>query len=163
MFPSRAAPSCLLVSALGGLIVVSVLVYAILAAFKSPGESFGAGTSWWPEEFQWGNITKPFEIAPFGTYFLNSTFVGVSVTVLNIITCTAAGYSFSKFRYPGRGAAFIVVLATLMVPLEVLYVPLYKLVFDLGLGEQLRRADRAGGDERVRHLPDEAVDRLGPG
>jgi multiple sugar transport system permease protein len=109
-----------------------VLVYAILAAFKTPGESFGAGSSWLPEEFQWGNITKPFEIAPFGTYFLNSTFVGVSVTVLNIITCTAAGYSFSKFRYPGRGAAFIVVLATLMVPLEVLYVPLYKLVFDLG-------------------------------
>lgn len=122
----------LIISAIGGLIVVSVLAYAILAAFKAPGESFGAGSSWFPREFQWGNITKPFEIAPFGTYFANSTIVGVSVTVLNIITCTAAGYSFSKFRYPGRGAAFIVVLATLMVPLEVLYVPLYKLVYDLG-------------------------------
>jgi ABC-type glycerol-3-phosphate transport system permease component len=122
----------LVLSAAGGIVVVSVLAYAILAAFKSPGESFGAGSSWFPEEFQWGNITKPFEIAPFGTYFANSTFVGVSVTLLNLITCTAAGYSFSKFRYPGRGVAFVIVLATLMVPLEVLYVPLYKLVFDLG-------------------------------
>jgi multiple sugar transport system permease protein len=122
----------LIVAGLGGLAVVSVLVYAILAAFKAPGESFGAGSSWFPEEFQWGNILKPFEIAPFGRYFLNSTVVGITVTALNIITCTAAGYSFSKFRYPGRGAAFVVVLATLMVPLEVLYVPLYKLVFDLG-------------------------------
>lgn len=112
--------------------MVSVLVYAVLAAFKAPGESFGAGSSWFPEEWQWSNLVRPFEIAPFGTYFLNSTFVGVCVTLLNIVTCTAAGYSFSKFRYPGRQAAFIVVLATLMVPLEVLYVPLYKLVFDLG-------------------------------
>jgi multiple sugar transport system permease protein len=122
----------LIVSAIGGIAVVSVLAYAILAAFKSPGESFGAGASWFPEVFQWGNILRPFEIAPFGRYFLNSTVVGITVTILNIITCTAAGYSFSKFRYPGRGVAFVVVLATLMVPLEVLYVPLYKLVFDLG-------------------------------
>jgi ABC-type glycerol-3-phosphate transport system permease component len=122
----------LVLSAAGGLIVVSVLAYAILAAFKAPGESFGAGSGWFPREFQWGNITKPFEIAPFGTYFVNSTVVGVAVTLLNLITCTAAGYSFSKFRYPGRQVAFVIVLATLMVPLEVLYVPLYKLVFDLG-------------------------------
>lgn len=122
----------LVVSGLGGLAVVSVLAYAVLAAFKSPGEGFGFGASWFPKEFQWGNIAAPFEIAPFGTYFANSTFVGVSVTLLNVITCTAAGYSFSKFNYPGKNIAFIVVIATLMVPLEVLYVPLYKLVFDLG-------------------------------
>jgi ABC-type glycerol-3-phosphate transport system permease component len=122
----------LIVSGIGGLIVVSVLVYAILAAFKAPGETFGAGSSWFPEEFQWENVLKPFQIAPFGTYFANSTVVGVAVTLLNLVTCTAAGYSFSKFRYPGRQIAFVIVLATLMVPLEVLYVPLYKLVFDLG-------------------------------
>jgi multiple sugar transport system permease protein len=129
-FPRRLV--ILVLSALGGLVVVSVLAYAILAAFKAPGEAFGAGAGWFPEEFQWDNVLKPFQIAPFGTYFLNSTFVGIAVTILNLITCTAAGYSFSKFRYPGRQVAFVIVLATLMVPLEVLYVPLYKLVFDLG-------------------------------
>lgn len=117
---------------LGGLLVVSVLLYAVLIAFKSPGEGFGAGSPWWPERFQWGNLVAPFEIAPFATYFRNSIVVGVAVTVLNVITCTAAGYSFSKFGYPGRTAAFVVVLATLMVPLEVLYVPLYHLVYRLG-------------------------------
>lgn len=122
----------LVVAGAGGLIVVSVLVYAVLTAFKAPGEAFGAGSSWWPEQFQWGNLLAPFDAAPFGTFFLNSTFVGVTVTVLNVVTCTAAGYSFSKFRYRGRQAAFIIVIATLMVPLEVLYVPLYKVVFDLG-------------------------------
>ena len=123
----------LIVSALGGhRRGRRCVVYAVLAAFKSPGESFGAGASWFPEGSSGATSSKPFEIAPFGRYFLNSTVVGIAVTVLNIITCTAAGYSFSKFHYPGAAVAFMVVLATLMVPLEVLYVPLYKLVFDLG-------------------------------
>ncbi|KAA9148646.1 carbohydrate ABC transporter permease [Microbacterium lushaniae] len=120
------------VAAIGALIIVSVLVYAVLTAFKAPGEPIGAGASWWPREFSWGNIPAVFESAPFATYFANSTIVGISVTVLNVLTCTAAGYSFSKFSYPGRHTAFILVIATLMIPLEVLYVPLYKIVFDLG-------------------------------
>jgi multiple sugar transport system permease protein len=122
----------LIFTALGGLVVVSVLVYAVLTAFKTAGEDFGAGASWFPEVPQWGNILKPFQVAPFATDFANSTVVGIAVTLLNLLTCTAAGYSFSKFNYPGRNVAFIVVLATLMVPLEVLYVPLYNLVFHLG-------------------------------
>jgi ABC-type glycerol-3-phosphate transport system permease component len=116
----------------GGLAVASVIVFAVLTAFKAPGESFGTGAGWIPREFHWANILAPFEIAPFERYFRNSAIVGVSVTVLNVLTCTAAGYSFSKCRYPGRNAAFTLVLATLLVPLEILYVPLYKIVFDLG-------------------------------
>jgi multiple sugar transport system permease protein len=116
----------------GGLVVVSVLVFAVLTAFKAPGESFGLGAGWLPKEFQWANVLAPFKIAPFDKYFMNSGIVGVAVTFLNVLTCTAAGYSFSKCRYPGRNVAFTLVLATLMVPLEILYVPLYKIVYDLG-------------------------------
>jgi len=116
----------------GGLVVVSVLVFTILTAFKAPGEAFGSGASWLPKAFQWGNVLAPFKIAPFDKYFLNSAIVGVAVTILNVLTCTAAGYSFSKCRYPGRNVAFTIVLGTLMVPLEILYVPLYKIVYDLG-------------------------------
>lgn len=134
---TRGRVIALVVTGLGGLVSVSVLVYAVLVAFKSPGERFGAGASWWPERWQWSNVLAPFEIAPFGVYFANSTIVGIAVTLLNLLTCTAAGYSFSKFTYRGRQAAFVVVLATLMVPLEVLYVPLYKLVYDLGLVDSL--------------------------
>lgn len=120
------------ISAVGAVIVASVLVFAVLAAFKSPGEPIAAGANWLPREFRWDNIAAVFESAPFARYFGNSAFVGVTVTLLNVVTCTAAGYSFSKFSYPGRNTAFIVVIATLMIPLEVLYVPLYRIVFNLG-------------------------------
>jgi multiple sugar transport system permease protein len=109
----------------------SVLVFAVLGALSPVGDAIGAD-GWIPEHPAWGNVVKPFDIAPFGTYFRNSVVVGVSVTILNVLTCTAAGYCFSKFDFPGRQVAFTVVLATLMVPLEILYVPLYNIVYHLG-------------------------------
>ncbi|SEF13400.1 carbohydrate ABC transporter permease [Jiangella alba] len=116
----------------GGLVFASVFVYAALSAVKPADEVLASPMRWLPTQWLWGNFTLPFEQAPFARYYLNSTVVGVSVTLLNVVTCTLAGYSFSKFAYRGRNLLFFVVLATLMVPLEVIYVPLYALVFDLG-------------------------------
>ena len=70
----------------GGIVVMSVLVFAVLTAFKAPGESFGSGAGWLPKEFQWGNVLAPFDIAPFDKYFVNSGIVGVAVTILNVLT-----------------------------------------------------------------------------
>ncbi|MGO1974576.1 MAG: carbohydrate ABC transporter permease [Propionibacteriaceae bacterium] len=116
----------------GGLAFASVFAYAVLSALKPAGEVLAQPMQWLPNEWRFDNLLLPFQQAPFAQYFLNSTVVGVSVTVLNVITCTLAGYSFSKFAYPGRNLAFIVVLATLMIPIEVIYVPLYSMVYNLG-------------------------------
>jgi ABC-type glycerol-3-phosphate transport system permease component len=114
----------------GGLAFASVFLYAVLSAVKSPAEVLS--NRLWPSTWHWSNFTLPFEQAPFARYYFNSVVVGVSVTLLNVFTCTLAGYSFAKFDYRGRDALFFLVLATLMIPLEVIYVPLYALVYDLG-------------------------------
>jgi multiple sugar transport system permease protein len=114
----------------GGLIFVSVFLYAVLSAVKPADEVLAMKL--WPDKWQWSNFTLPFKQAPFARYYLNSVVVGVSVTLLNVVTCTLAGYSFAKFSYRGRNLLFFLVLATLMIPLEVIYVPLYALVFKLG-------------------------------
>ncbi len=116
----------------GGLVFASVFAYAVLSAVKPADEVLASPMRLWPSEWRWSNFTLPFEQAPFERYYLNSVVVGVSVTVLNVLTCTLAGYSFAKFHYRGRNVLFFAVLATLMIPLEVIYVPLYALVFDLG-------------------------------
>jgi ABC-type glycerol-3-phosphate transport system permease component len=116
----------------GGIAFAAVLVYAAISALKPGGEVLAVPIQWWPSRFEWHNFALPFEQTPFARYYANSVFVGVTVTLLNLLTCTLAGYSFSKFSYPGRNVAFVVVLATLMVPLEVIYVPLYALIYDLG-------------------------------
>lgn len=121
----------LIVAGLGGLAFVSVLVYAVLTALKPASEVLAVPLRWLPTTVEWTNLTLPFTETPFARYFLNSTVVGVSVTLLNLVTCTAAGFSFAKFRYRGRDAAFLIVLATLMIPVEIIYVPLYSLVYSL--------------------------------
>ncbi len=121
-----------IVLAAGGVAFAAVLAYAVVSAVKAPTEILAVPLSWLPAEPVWSNFALPFTETPFARYFLNSVVVGVVVTLLNVVTCTLAGYSFSKFAYPGRDAAFVIVLATLMVPLEVIYVPLYALVYDLG-------------------------------
>jgi ABC-type glycerol-3-phosphate transport system permease component len=114
----------------GGLLFASVFAYAVLSALKPPGEVLSGRL--FPSHWLLSNFKLPFEQAPFARYYLNSVVVGASVTLLNVFTCTLAGYSFSKFDYRGRNVLFFVVLATLMIPLEVIYVPLYALVYDLG-------------------------------
>jgi len=115
----------------GGLVFASVFVYAVVSALKPADEVLAAPMRWWPSHVTWSNFAKPFEQVPFGRYYLNSVVVGVAVTLLNVATCTLAGYSFSKFAYRGRSLLFLIVLATMMIPLEVIYVPLYALVYDL--------------------------------
>jgi multiple sugar transport system permease protein len=114
----------------GGLAFASVFVYAVLSAVKPPDEVLAMKL--WPSEWRWSNFTLPFEQTAFERYYLNSVVVGTSVTALNVVTCTLAGYSFAKFSYRGRNLLFFLVLATLMIPLEVIYVPLYALVYKLG-------------------------------
>ncbi|MGI5225516.1 carbohydrate ABC transporter permease [Actinoallomurus iriomotensis] len=113
----------------GGLLFASVFVYAVLSALKPADEVLS--THWWPSRFVWSNFTLPFTTVPFARYYLNSVVVGVAVTLLNVVTCTLAAYSFSKFSYRGRTLLYLIVLATMMIPLEVIYVPLYALVFKL--------------------------------
>ena len=151
----------------GGLVFASVFVYAVLSAVKPANEVLASPMRWWPSEWRWSNFELPFEQAPFARYYLNSVVVGVSVTALNVLTCTLAGYSFAKFSYRGRDVLFFLVLATLMIPLEVIYVPLYALVYDLGwvnsfLGLIVPSATSAFGIFLMRQsidaLPDELID-----
>jgi multiple sugar transport system permease protein len=149
----------------GGLIFGSVFLYAVLSAVKPPDEVLG--TKLWPSEWRWSNFTLPFKEAPFARYYLNSVVVGVSVTLLNVVTCTLAGYSFAKFEYRGRNVLFFLVLATLMIPLEVIYVPLYALVYKLGwvnsfLGLIIPSGTSAFGiflmRQSMESVPDELID-----
>jgi multiple sugar transport system permease protein len=157
----------LLVLLAGGLLFAAVFLYAVVSALKPPDEVLASPMKWWPSEWRWSNFKLPFEQAPFARYYLNSVVVGVSVTLLNVLTCTLAGYSFAKFSYRGRNVLFFLVLATLMIPLEVIYVPLYALVYDLGwvnsfMGLIIPSATSAFGiflmRQSMESVPDELLD-----
>ncbi len=127
-----ASTLALVIVTVGALVIVLPFVYTISTALKPRAEVLAVPIQWIPSEVVWSNFLEPFRQTDFARYFFNSTFVAVAVTLSNLLTCSLAGYSFSKFQYPGRNLLFFMVLATLTMPLEIIYVPLFDLVFSLG-------------------------------
>lgn len=116
----------------GATLVFLPFLYMVSTSVKSMNEVFTTPVKWIPDDFRWDNFSTAWQEHNISRYYLNSLFVGVSVTVLNLITCSLAGYSFAKFHYPGRNLLFGTVLFTMMIPIASMIIPLYLVVKELG-------------------------------
>jgi len=83
------------------------------------------------------NYREPFERFDFLTYFGNSVFVTVVATIITLIVNSMAAFALSKYRFRGRTAVLAIILATLMVPLSVIIVPLFTVINGLNLFNSL--------------------------
>jgi multiple sugar transport system permease protein len=116
----------------GAALIILPFVYMLSTSLKSLDEVFSTPVQWIPDNFRWDNFSTAWREHPIPKYFKNSLIVAVCVTLLNLLTCSLAGYSFAKFCYPGRDLLFGIVLATLMIPLASLIIPLFMVVKSLG-------------------------------
>lgn len=117
---------------IGAALILFPIAWSMLSALKANNEIFRVPMEWLPREFQWQNFVKPFQEKPFGQYFANSLFAaGVSI-LLTLVVASLAGYSLAKYQYFGKHVAFLAILSTLMLPVQVILVPLYLVVRDLG-------------------------------
>jgi multiple sugar transport system permease protein len=85
-----------------------------------------------PRPPAWGNYPDAWGRFDFGRYFANSVAVSAAVTVLHVLLAGFAGYGLAKHRFVGRRLVLLAMLSTLMLPVEVLMVPTFLLVRDLG-------------------------------
>lgn len=116
----------------GAVLMVLPFAYMLSTSLKPLSEVFATPVKWIPSEIKWENFTTVWREHPIGRYFKNSIIVAVSVTALNLLTCSLAGYAFAKFKFPGRTLMFGIVLATLMIPLASMIIPLFMVVKTLG-------------------------------
>ncbi len=121
-----------IVLAAGAFVMILPFLYMISTSLKSTSEVFIVPLQWIPSQLRWDNFSTALQEHAIGRYFVNSLIVGVSVTFLNLLTCSLAGYSFAKFTYRGRDVLFGLVLATMMIPLASMIIPLFLVVRDLG-------------------------------
>ena len=115
-----------------GLVMLLPFGYMLSTSVKVRTEVFKKPFVWIPAELQWTNFSEAWGQYNIGHYFMNSLIVAVAVTILNLITCSLAGYSFAKFNYPFRDIVFGVVLATMMIPLASMIIPLFMVVKSFG-------------------------------
>ncbi|RLL47145.1 carbohydrate ABC transporter permease [Oceanobacillus piezotolerans] len=107
-------------------------VWMISTSLKSPSEVMAMPPVWIPSEWQWENYQTASEVAPFGRYFINSIIVTILSTIGELLTTILAAYAFSKINFYGKGIVFAVLLGTMMVPGEVLLIPNFVTVSNLG-------------------------------
>ncbi|MGN7976643.1 carbohydrate ABC transporter permease [Microbacterium sp. 22195] len=104
------------------------LVYAFFSALKPNGEMFAMPPSLFGSEIKWSNFAEVFQFGPFWTYIGNSLFTSIAGTLVVLFVSTTAGYAFGRLRWKGRDAVFVLFLATLMVPAEVLVIPMFQVM-----------------------------------
>ena len=113
--------------------VISPFVWMVLGSFKSQGELLASPPTWWPRSASLDNYTQLFSRLNFKQYFLNSVVVAVAATAGNLVFCSMLGYALAMLDFRGKKALFVVVMATLMIPGVVTFVPLFVLVANIGL------------------------------
>jgi ABC-type glycerol-3-phosphate transport system permease component len=115
----------------------------------------------------WNNFTAALSRMPFLDWTWNSLVIAIAAVVITVSLNLLCGYAFAKFRFAGRDILFIGVLSALMIPIQVIIVPLFLVVADLGLlnsywGVILPRAAEAFGIFMVRQfmvsIPDELLE-----
>lgn len=153
---------------LAGLLLFCVPVYYMAStSLKAEWEVTALPVHWIPHEFRPSNYPEAFATAPFGRYFYNSLVVAFWVVLSTLFFSALAGYGFAKFDFPGKTLCFLLVLSTLMIPFQILLIPLYVLVHSFGwtnnyLGLIVPGALSAFGVFLMRQfcltLPDELLD-----
>jgi len=121
-----------IVAAIIALMFLFPMVYTVISSLKPLEDITSVPMRWIPREIRLRNFIEPFIEKNFGIYFFNSAFVTVTVTFSSLFFCSLAGYSLTKFDYKGKNFFFILVLMTMMVPIEITIVPLAIIVRKLG-------------------------------
>ncbi|OUP85876.1 sugar ABC transporter ATP-binding protein [Lachnoclostridium sp. An169] len=118
------------------LLTISMLVpfiWMVSASFKTNLEIFTFPIKWIPEVFHFENYTNVWERSNYPVLFFNTVKLTVIITVLQLVTSTMAAYAFSKIKFPERDKLFLLYLATLMVPYQVVMIPQFSIIREMGL------------------------------
>jgi sn-glycerol 3-phosphate transport system permease protein len=121
-----------------GLVVVALVevfpyVWMISTSLKDMAGVTRFPPTLWPSEPQWQNYAKAWASGPFLRYAVNNAIQTLGILVCQLFFGCLAGFAFSKLRWNGRDACFLIVIACLIVPPQVRFVPLYMLFSKLGL------------------------------
>ncbi len=122
---------------IGSLLMFVPYLWMILTSFKSNSEILTASNHLLPQEPTLSGYKKVLGEVPFFRWFLNSLSTSAIVTIGAMFTSALAGYIFAKFRFRGKRLVFVVILATMMVPFQIVMVPTYIIISKLNLVNDL--------------------------
>ncbi len=114
-----------------GLLVAVPFIWMVTTSLKSLAEVWVFPPKWIPDKLIWKNYVNVFTSAPMVRYIFNTLFVASAVVIVQQFFIISAAYSFSVLKYKGRDALFFIIVATLMVPYQMTFLPVYLILAKL--------------------------------
>jgi multiple sugar transport system permease protein len=112
-------------------------VWMISSSLKLDREVFSYPMKWIPETFHWENYSLIWTRVPLVTYFKNTAFIAVVVTLLQTLTSSFAAYAFAKLTFKGRDTLFLAYIGTIAVPWQAYMLPQFIMMRSMGLYDTL--------------------------
>lgn len=122
----------------GAILIIAASIFSIVpllsmfTAAVAPQGSIPMGLSW-PSDPQWHNFVDAWNVANITTLLGSSTLIVLGVVPISLIISTMAAYAITILKIPLGGVFYLVLLLTLTLPYEIVIVPLYQQMRDLGL------------------------------
>jgi alpha-1,4-digalacturonate transport system permease protein len=115
------------------LVALIPIVWLVLGSFKTPTELSERPPSLLPDSWGLSNYTDALTRFDFTTYLFNSVVVTIAATALTLAINSMAAYALAKYNFRGKNGLFLLTLATIMIPLQVILIPVYQVVASLGM------------------------------
>ncbi len=123
----------LLICILIAVIFILPFYWMIITSIKSLEEVLEFPPSLWPKRPQWENFKVALTAVPFIKYTINSILVTVGILVCQLLTVIPAAYAFARYRFKGKNFFFGLTLATMMIPGQLIFLPIFLMFSNLGL------------------------------
>ncbi|MHA6523009.1 carbohydrate ABC transporter permease [Tessaracoccus sp. G1721] len=116
-----------------GLIFIFPFIWMVATSLKPSNEVFSTGTSLLASTVEWGNYVTAFTAVPFMRYLVNGLIIATLGAALTAGVGVLSAYAFARLRFRFRDQLFLLFLGTLVLPQEVLVIPLYMMFRSAGL------------------------------
>jgi len=153
--------------ALGALVMLFPIYWIVVTSLSPKEDLFSNGVQLIPAHPVWSNFAEATGRVPFWAWTLNSLAIATLAVVFTVSINLLCGYAFAKYEFAGRSSLFLAIVSTLTIPIQVILVPVFIMVAQLGLlnswwGVILPRAAEALGIFMARQfmmsIPDELIE-----
>jgi putative chitobiose transport system permease protein len=114
-------------------LMAAPFVWLLLTSLKGGEDVFAFPPTFIPDELRFENYAETWRAVPFGAYIVNSILVSFGTVISNVLLASLAAYPLARMEFRGKTLFFILILSTMMVPEQVIMIPLYQLTLQLGL------------------------------
>jgi len=117
-----------------GFIIMYPIIYMISCAFRESSDMNDPSVMWIPKNFTLDVIKDTVQAMDFGSTLKNTLFINVGCSIVQVISCAVTGYGFARFDFVGKKLLFGIVIMMILVPPQIISLPLYTQFMNFGIG-----------------------------